>query len=221
MLPSRGVRHILGAMGDVFSGTAIRRAAIAVVAVLAVLMPVTIGSMDLGSTGFNIVPQPVPLAQSAEHTAEKVPTIEELFGDVKIIELIPDSYIDNPKSNEQIVWNYLLDQGFSDVAAAGIMGNLQQEHRFRTDGDGLAQWTGGRRKALQSRANSGTLSVQLDFMMHELNGGYLLTRNRLYSSTSVEQATLIFMNGYERPGIPAASKRISYAYEIYNKYHRE
>jgi len=140
--------------------------------------------------------------------------------DVKKINIVPDSYIKDPKGNEQIIWNYLIDQGFSDEQAAGIMGNFWQEHHFRTDGDGLAQWMGGRKKNLYSRPDAHTVIGQLNFMMHELNGGYINVRNRIYNCTTVEQATLAFMRGYERPGIPATEKRLSYAHIIYNKYHK-
>jgi len=57
------------------------------------------------------------------------------------------------------------------------MGNLMQEHHFNTDGDGLAQWTGGRKANLLSRPEPYNIYTQLDFLMWELNGGYASTKN--------------------------------------------
>jgi hypothetical protein len=194
-----------------------------VVAVLMVLTPGTVISLD-GSEELPLFKAgPVPIKTGAEAAARSaldasgVPDSD--LPDIEVIDIVSDSYIEEPKGNEQIIWNYLLDYGFSDAQAAGIMGNLMQEHRMQTSGDGLAQWTGGRRKALRSRANYTSVYVQLDFLMYELNGPYINVRNRLYSSTGIDQATMIFQNGYERPGIPAASKRLAYAHAIYNKYH--
>ena len=124
--------------------------------------------------------------------------------------------------NEAISWNFLKSQGFSDIQTAGIMGNLMQEHRFQTSdtpgGLGIAQWTGGRRNNLLSLPNPYDIYTQLDYLMHELNGGYLRAKNSILNSSSIEEATRAFQNQFERCGICREETRIGYAYDIYNRY---
>jgi hypothetical protein len=135
---------------------------------------------------------------------------------------IPVSFIENPSSNRDYVWNYLLEAGFTDEQAAGIMGNLQQEHGFQTSGDGLAQWMGGRRARLMSMSNPFSLKTQLDFLVKvELAGSYSHVRTALERCATVEAATRVFCDRYERPGIPVMGKRIAYAHSIYSAYHKE
>lgn len=123
-----------------------------------------------------------------------------------------------PSENESITWSYLRAQGFTCEQTAGVMGNLMQEHRFNTDGDGLAQWTGGRKANLMSRENPYNIYTQLDFLMWELNGGYLATKNRLIGASTIEDAVFIFQNGYERCGVCNTSMRIQYAYNIFESH---
>jgi hypothetical protein len=120
-----------------------------------------------------------------------------------------------PSENELITWAYLLVQGFTREQTAGIMGNLMQEHHFNTDGDGLAQWTGGRKSKLMARENPYDIYTQLDFLMWELNGGYLATKNRLLSATTIEDAVIAFQDGYERCGTCNTTRRLQYAYNIF------
>ncbi|MDR1495964.1 MAG: phage tail-type lysozyme domain-containing protein [Clostridiales Family XIII bacterium] len=135
---------------------------------------------------------------------------------------IPVSLVENPSSNRDLVWNYLISNGFTDEQAAGIMGNLKQEHGFQTSGDGLAQWMGGRKAKLMSMKNPYSLATQLHFLVKvELDGSYSHVKSVLKKCASVEAATTVFCNKYERPGIPAMSKRLAYARDIYNIYHKE
>lgn len=119
-----------------------------------------------------------------------------------------------PSQNESITWDYLLAQGFSRNQTAGIMGNLKQEHGFNTSGDGIAQWTGGRKAALMSRPDPYNIYTQLDFLMHELNGGYASVRDAIKASSTVEQAVTIFQDRFERCGVCAESRRVQFAYDI-------
>ncbi|MDR1300634.1 MAG: phage tail-type lysozyme domain-containing protein [Candidatus Nomurabacteria bacterium] len=145
---------------------------------------------------------------------------------VKQIEKIGIKYsgiYTTPSENEAITWAYLRNQGFAPHQAAGIMGNLMQEHGFQTSGDGLAQWTGGRKNNLMRMADGRGVAytdiyVQLDFMMSELNGGYASTKNRIMASTTVEDATIAFQNGYERCGICVENRRIGFAIGILERY---
>jgi uncharacterized protein YabE (DUF348 family) len=119
-----------------------------------------------------------------------------------------------PSENQTITWNYLRAQGFSREQTAGIMGNLQQEHGFQTSGDGLAQWTGGRRARLMAMDEPSNIYTQLDFLMIELNGSYSGVKNAILAAASVEDATIIFQDQFERCGICVQDRRIQFAYNI-------
>lgn len=119
-----------------------------------------------------------------------------------------------PSQNESITWDYLIGQGFSRNQTAGIMGNLKQEHGFNTSGDGIAQWTGGRKSTLMSRPDPYNIYTQLDFLMYELNGSYASVRDAIKASSTVEQAVTIFQDRFERCGVCAESRRIQFAYDI-------
>jgi len=119
-----------------------------------------------------------------------------------------------PSQNESITWDYLIAQGFSREQTAGIMGNLKQEHGFNTTGDGLAQWTGSRKATLLARDDPYNIYTQLDFLMYELNGGYRSVQTAIKAAYTVEEATIIFQNKFERCGICVEDRRIQYAYNI-------
>lgn len=119
-----------------------------------------------------------------------------------------------PSENENITWDYLMNQGFSRIQTAGIMGNLMQEHRFRTDGDGIAQWTGGRRDNLYAKQYPNNIYTQLDFLMEELNGSRSWIRDKLKAVTQLTEAVQIFQNDFEACGICREDQRIQYARDI-------
>jgi hypothetical protein len=157
---------------------------------------------------YYIATQPVNTLQSRTVSAEELG--------------IPVSYLESPSSNRDHVWNYLVESGFTDEQTAGIMGNLRQEHGFQTSGDGLAQWMGGRKAKLMRMKDPYSLSTQLDFLVNvELAGSYSHVNKLLKECDTVEEATTVFCNRYERPGIPAMSKRLSYAREVYAIYHKD
>ena len=124
-------------------------------------------------------------------------------------------------TNEQIAWNYLI-QRFTKEQAAGIMGNLRQEHNFKTDdvpsGLGIAQWLGARREQLIQRGNYSDINVQLDYIVWELENTESRASTQLRAQTTVEGATRAFQNYYERCGDCRESQRIQYAIEYYNRY---
>lgn len=102
------------------------------------------------------------------------------------------------------------------------MGNLMQEHRFKTSdtpgGLGIAQWIGNRRHSLMQRDGYTDLTTQLEFMLEELNTSEHRAGNALRSTQTVEEATIVFQDMYERCGACMQSQRVSYAYEILHKY---
>ena len=134
---------------------------------------------------------------------------------VKQVEIIgAKGMFTTPSENESIAWSFLISQGFSREQAAGIMGNLKQEHDFRTDGDGIAQWTGGRKAALMALPDPYNIYTQLEFMMSELNGRYSGAKNAILASTTVDKATTEFQNRYEGCGKCMEDRRIQFAYDI-------
>lgn len=111
-------------------------------------------------------------------------------------------------------YNYLIKQGVPPIQASGIVGNLKAESNFDTTvkgtaddkgSVGLAQWHSGRKKGLYSFAKQqgrdwGSMETQLDYIVHELNQpAFKTARNKLFSAQTPEEATLAFMNHYERP----------------------
>ena len=92
-------------------------------------------------------------------------------------------------TNAEKIFNGLVAQGYSDAAAAAVVGNLYQEagvdaagdiklHSENADGSsiGIAQWTGGRKEAFLAFAEAAgepwpdtSLEVQLNYMLMELS----------------------------------------------------
>jgi len=120
--------------------------------------------------------------------------------------------------NETITWNFLVAQGFTRNQTAGIMGNLMQEHRFQTSGDGLAQWTAGRKANMLARPDPYSINSQLNFLMSELNGGYSGVKANILASDSLENSVLVFQNQFERCGDCRQQQRIMYAYDILGRH---
>lgn len=127
-----------------------------------------------------------------------------------------DSY-----KNAKMMWDYLIQLGFTEQAAAGVLGNAIQEsscdpnaHTNGTDYYGTFQWasTGsfaspkemGRWEWCQSWCNSAgvdykTIDGQVKFMMYEFPGqGSKVTLGELASSTDIELVTEAFVAWYER-----------------------
>lgn len=144
-------------------------------------------------------------------------------------------------SNKEKVWNYLKGQGFSDAAAAGVMGNLMQESSTEINpklkqkggpGRGIAQWTIGsdRWNALQKYAQAQgksweNLEVQLGFMVKEMDSKATYWKKTGAGSlegfkkmTNTDQAVMAFEQAYERAGKPVYSHRKKYAKEVISSF---
>lgn len=138
----------------------------------------------------------------------------------EVVRPVVQAPVSAPTSNEALSWQFLIAQGFTRNQTAGIMGNLQQEHRFNTDdvpgGLGIAQWMGNRRDNLMARADYLSIGTQLQFMMDELNASGV--GNTIKGSVSVEDSVIIFQNQFERCGICMQHQRIAYAYDILGRY---
>ena len=141
--------------------------------------------------------------------------------------------------NDQTIYDFFIDHGFTPVVAAGIVGNFDQESGANPDEVGglLAQWGGSRLTALISYATSigaidpttgnPTLEAQLEFVLQELpsNGGAAIraATDLTLSDISQANAAVAFMQDYERClddddptlwndiGTCMESKRVGYA----------
>lgn len=99
---------------------------------------------------------------------------------------------------------------------------------FATDraGYGLAQWTNGTRKrnlhdfAKDAGKSIGDLHMQLDFLMHEMQG-YITVLVTLRTATSVQEASDIVLTKYERPADQsdaAKKRRAGYGQKYFDLY---
>jgi len=125
-------------------------------------------------------------------------------------------------NSAKLVWAALKDQGLTDEAAAGVLGNLQQESNIDPTtvqnggpGMGLAQWSRGGRwdtgpNSLLVYASTQGLDpwaakTQTDFMIWEMDrawGGFDLAVFK--AMTDVAAATVYFHDVFERSADSAA-----------------
>jgi hypothetical protein len=143
--------------------------------------------------------------------------------------------------NAEQIWNWLVGQGMSNQAAAGIMGNMKQESGFEPRiiqggeladdcpassydgpegavGYGLCQWTGSRSKNLVAFAaakgkHSGDLETQLEFMEKEAQERGCWTK--VAAANTPEEAAQIWSDDFEGCGV--SGNRISDSREIFEK----
>jgi hypothetical protein len=127
----------------------------------------------------------------------------------------------------EVAMRHFRGQGWSPEQAAGITGNLSYESdgmkpvvteygKGGGGGFGLAQWTGTRRKALfQYAASKGeqepSFKTQLEFVDQELNSSEHGAVEALRNAKTVPEATRLFMQTFERPGIPNVEGRYARA----------
>lgn len=114
------------------------------------------------------------------------------------------------EQNKATIWKFLKSKGYSDIAAAGIMGNIEQECGFRHDlvegngkgpGVGICQWTyHTRKKAFLAAVPDWktNLGGQLDFMWKEINQSYKgVLPSAMNKCTTVTEAVWLFHQVYE------------------------
>ncbi len=169
-----------------------------------------------GVVGKRTVSYEIEMKNGKEVSRQEIQSVttKESVKQVEIIGAKVKGAYTTPGENEIIIWNYLISQGFSREQTAGIMGNLKQEHGFNTTGDGLVQWTGARKTNLLSRPDPYNIYTQLDFLMSELNGGYSKVQVRIRASATVDDAVIVFQNGYEGCSVCVQDRRIQFAYNI-------
>lgn len=144
--------------------------------------------------------------------------------------------------NGKTIWDSLVKLGYTEIATAGIMGNLMAESGLnpkRVQGDsyieadnitvdgvtgyGLAQWTFSARQqnladfAASKGRPSGDLMVQIDFLDIEI--GQYSIKDKLNQQTSPSAAALYFHDNFENSADTDEQKqrRAAYAEEIYAK----
>lgn len=116
-------------------------------------------------------------------------------------------------TGSQIV-NFFMNKGLTKNQAKGIYGNIMQEsggkHNIVSrDGHnsyGLAQWTGTRKARLFSKYGTNpTVNQQLEYLWDELNSTEKGALDALRNTSTVADATKVFMQKFERPANWAAN----------------
>jgi cell wall-associated NlpC family hydrolase len=107
--------------------------------------------------------------------------------------------------------DYLVSRGLTKTAAAGVIGNLQQESSLNPNapGGGLAQWQPPR------GPSDWSLSGQLKYLVNDLKTSYSGLLTQMNAAGSPGEAATLFCNEYERPGMPMLQNRIAYANAAY------
>ncbi|EGO9031454.1 hypothetical protein D1F52_12075 [Enterococcus faecalis] len=155
---------------------------------------------------------------------------------------VPPELTTEKEKNAWAVWQFLKSKGYSEQAAAGILGNMDQESGIMPDideggggpGYGLVQWTSpiagesGRAYVQRLLAQAGisgdyrNITTQLkllDWHMH--NGQYIPSAAYPYSVaefkalTDIGTATMAFEANFERPAV-THPERIPMAQYWYN-----
>ena len=148
-------------------------------------------------------------------------------------------------SDIERAYNYYRSQDYSPEQSAGIVGNLLHESGMKStsvnpgdgvdgsDSIGIAQWNdayGRQTELLNWTASQGyehvseggrvfpELGGQLAFVKYELDKYPYYGNGSLRNATSVEEATRIFEEQYERPAPGSYNSRLDYARQVLNTY---
>jgi hypothetical protein len=119
--------------------------------------------------------------------------------------------------NVTAIVSFLLANGYSDNAAAGIAGNMYQESKGNPEsegmgGGGLIGWT-----PLPAGFVTGNVTADLQTQLSALltyNQGWSGYLPALNSAASPSDAAYIYVTDFERAGIPAASTRETAAQNV-------
>ncbi|PID30404.1 hypothetical protein CR983_02850 [Candidatus Saccharibacteria bacterium] len=119
-----------------------------------------------------------------------------------------------------VVGNFMLESGGANLPPNNNEGGIAGPPRFK-GGYGWPQWTGGRQRSfidfaiqknyMASKSESATDAANYAYFKHEIATSEKAAMPALKKTTSVEQATETFMKKYERPGVPALSRRVENA----------
>jgi hypothetical protein len=138
-------------------------------------------------------------------TDDNKATIDSSSGGPAIENLIPTKEEASMK-NISIAIDKLKAAGYNKFATAALIGGLIQEsnldsNKVNPNGGayGIAQWLDDRLIELRKRKDSNTLSVQLDFIVYELNNKEASAGRRLKNAQNLEDA-VAGAASYERYG---------------------
>lgn len=191
----------------------------------------------------SMVTQQTP--EKPHNTIEKVEnnTISSVTSSKENVDTNMSTIEDNDYVDDSMVarnlWNYLRDLGYSEVVAAGIIGNFVAEvgdpstkdsnfdldWRSNTGNEiGLCQWMGTRKDAIISRyGNQPSCEEQIEFMYNELTGTNGVTRQvteaqyqLIINASTPEDAAYYFALYFERCGSGSYHARQFKAKQAYN-----
>ena len=139
-----------------------------------------------------------------------------------------------------IAWVYMTEElGWSDIVAAGIMGNMMAEcggHTLALDWDvngssgyGLIQWIGSRRTSIKAKyGDTPTIIEQLEFVKDELYGTNGVTKqvtdsqlNAIMNAATPEECAFAFATYYERCSVEHRAFRRGLARTAYKYFTTE
>ena len=155
----------------------------------------------------------------------------------RYIQPVKNKGVATGNTNKDKIWNYLIGQGFSRAATAGVMGNIELESGYNPTAEnsssgayGIFQWLGGRRDTLEAQAvasgrDPADLLFQLDYFTWEITvgpenecfeiyGGVTLNQFKQYDNP--ESACYMFEQCFERSGGQGMSQRLEYAQAVYD-----
>jgi hypothetical protein len=137
--------------------------------------------------------------------------------------------LEDCSQNAAVAYDFLVRRGLSSAQAAGVIGNLQWESRIdprleamdvnNKMSRGIAMWQPPRWQDLLTFVYSRgfdpkSLDGQLEFLWHELEDQPSLGLSELADAVTVENATVVFQNRFERcdPALCHTDRRIALAY---------
>ena len=139
-------------------------------------------------------------------------------GDVNVPVAVPDIPTPTGSAVIQEMADALLSRGYSVIATAGIIGNAYRESSWNpasvgTGGGGLFGFTAGAISLanLQAAATASgvewtNVDFQVGFMDAHMDSDL---KKRLNATTTISDSTQLFMDEWERPGIPAFEDRLA------------
>ena len=150
------------------------------------------------------------------------------FNDYAVAGCMGNIFAESALKSNNLQDTYERSLGYSDDGyVLSVDNGSYNNFIYDCAGFGICQWTFySRKKALYEYAKSknksiGDLEMQLDFLLKELNESYKSVLSTLNISTSVKQASDVFMVKYENPldqSESAKNKRASYGQKYYDKY---
>ena len=111
--------------------------------------------------------------------------------------------------SKQTICLTLKDNGYSNEAVAGLMGNMEAESQFRPNAVnelgcvGIVQWCFSLANELKTTYGDSWSNIdsQLDFLLHELNNDFPSVNSYLHGNHTFEEHTYYFCMNFERPGV--------------------